>query len=109
MPAYGYGYGYGPGWGWHGGFGFFGFLFGLFFLFLLFGLLRAAFGSRSRLGRPRRRLGLPRRPGRLGRPGEHNGDRPWERQARELHDSGTATTRRGRRGPAIAIDRRPGA
>ena len=86
VPGYGYGYGYGHGWGWHGGpgFGIFGILFGLFFIFLLFGLVRAAFGHGRGWGGP----------GGWGRGGpggwgghEHNGERPWERQARELHDS----------------------
>ncbi len=80
MPGYGYGYGYGPGWGWHGGFGIGGFLVGLFFLFLFFGLLRAAFGRGRGWG------------GRSGYGGgwgghDHGGERPWERQAREVHDA----------------------
>ena len=87
VSAYGYpyGYGYGPGWGWHGGFPFFGILVGLFFLFLFFGLLRAAFG------RGRGWYGPGGGYGRYGRGGwgdhEHNGERPWERQAREMHDA----------------------
>ena len=101
VPGYGYGYGYGPGWGWHGGgFGIFGFLFGLFILFLFFGLLRAAFGARSRLGRTRRRLGLPRWPGRP--PGgwgghDHNGDAPGSARPASSTTRGTARTRRDRR------------
>jgi hypothetical protein len=89
VPAYGYGYGYGPGWGWHGGFSFFGILFGLFILFLFFGLLRAAFGR----GRGWGGRGGPGGWGYGGGgPGgwsghDHNGDRPWERQAREIHDA----------------------
>lgn len=86
VPGYGYGYGYGPGWGWHGGpgSGIFGLLFGLFFLFLLFGLIRAAFGRGRGWGGPGG--------GGWGGPGawgnhERNGDRPRERQARDLHDS----------------------
>jgi hypothetical protein len=86
VPAYGYGYGYGygPGWGWHGGFPIFGLLFGLFFIFLFIALLRAAFGRG-------RGWGGPGGGGWYGRGGwsnhEHNGERPWERQAREMHDA----------------------
>jgi hypothetical protein len=84
VPAYGYpyGYGYGPGWGWHGGFPFFGILVGLFFLFLFIGLLRAAFGRGRGWGGPGG--------GYYGRGGwghDHNSERPWERQAREIHDT----------------------
>jgi hypothetical protein len=85
VPGYGYGYGYGPGWGWHGGgFSIFGFLFGLFILFLLFGLIRAAFGRGRGWGGGRGWSG----PGYWGPGGhDHTGERPWERQAREVHDA----------------------
>ena len=87
VPGYPYyGYGYGPGWGWHGGFSIFGFLIGLFFLFLLFGLLRAAFGRGRGWGGPGGGWGYRGGPGGWSNH-DHNGDRPWERQARELHDS----------------------
>ncbi len=83
-PGYGYGHGYGPGWGWHGGgFSIFGFLFALFILFLLFGLARAAFGHGRGWGGPGGGWG--------GRGGwgnhDHDGERPWERQARDIHDA----------------------
>ena len=94
VPAYGYGYGYGPGYGfgWHGGPGIFGILFGIFILFLFIGLLRAAFGAGRGWGGPGGGWGYRGGPGGPGGRGgwgnhEHNGDRPWERQARELHDS----------------------
>jgi hypothetical protein len=88
VPGYGYGYGYGPGWGWHGGPGIFGILFGIFLIFLFIGLLRAAFGAGRGWGGPGGRGGWGG-PGRRGGWGdhEHNGEQPWERQARELHDS----------------------
>ncbi len=91
VPGYGYGYGPGYGFGWHGGPGIFGILFGIFILFLFIGLLRAAFGAGRGWGGPGGwgYRGGPGGPGGRGGWGnhEHDGDRPWERQARELHDS----------------------
>ena len=83
---FGYGYGYGPGWGWHGGgpvSGIVGFFVTLFVIFIFFGILRAVFfGGRGR------GWGGPGGPGGRGGWGhEHNGERPWERQAREVHDA----------------------
>jgi hypothetical protein len=81
---FGYGYGAGPGWGWHGGpaSGIVGFFVTLFVIFIFFGILRAVFFG------GRRGWGGPGGPGGRGGWGhEHTGERPWERQAREVHDA----------------------
>ena len=109
LHGYGYGYGYGPGWGWHGGgFSIFGFLFGLFILFLLFGLIRAAFGRGRGWGGPNGGgWGYRGGPGGWGGH-DHSGERPWERQAREIHDTwhreNPDATRRPRRPGAASAN-----